>query len=191
MQTLTTAKATEFASLPLTRQQVKLHLRIANDDLDEAVDLALRSAVEYCEAVTGRVLRVSYTVVQSHNRWPCAPVRFDWQPAYSISHVKYYDADNTLQTVSSSLYRLSQGNAASTLEFDQDFTYPALYSRSDAVQVTYLAGYSSVANIPPNALGSILLCIEKNWGDTAPADIPRIERALSATLSSIDIGAYR
>lgn len=191
MQTLTTAKTTAANQLPVSLQEAKLHLRIASEDLDDGVDLALRAAVEYCEAVTGRVLRVSYTVVQSYAGWPCLPVRFDWNPAYSISHVKYYDADNTLQTVSSSLYRLSQGNAASVLEFDEDFTYPTFYDRRDAVQVTYLAGYATVSDVPACAKHAVLLALERDWGDTPANEVPRIERALAAKLAAVDTGGYR
>lgn len=191
MQTLTTAKTAQAGQLPVTKQEAKAHLYLVNDDLDGRLDLALKAAIEYCESVTGRVLRVSYTVVQTYEGWPCAPVRFDWQPAYEISHIKYYDADNTLQTVSSSLYRLSQGNAASKLEFDEDFTYPSLYDRQDAVQVTYLAGYQTIANVPANAKAAVLLALERDWGDALPADAPRIERSLATLLGSIDTGAYR
>ena len=189
--TRTTAKTTDEASLPVSLQQAKLHLRIASDDLDEAVSLNLHAAIDYCERVTARVLRVSHTVVQSYSQWPCSPLRSDWQPARSITSVTYYDADNAQQTVSSSDYRLIQGNAGAILEFDQDYTYPTLYDRSDAVQVTYLAGYASMADVPATAKKAILLKLKLDWGDTPPAELVCIERSLAYELASFDTGTYR
>lgn len=189
--TLTTSLTTSSNQLPVTLQQAKNQLDIVNDDNDAEIRLCLDAAIDYCERVTGRSLRVSHTVTQSYSQWPCAPVRFDWQPAYSISSVKYYDADDTLQTVDSDDYRLIQSNVASVLEFGQAFAFPATYDRSDAVQVTYLAGYATVSDVPACARHAILLALQKDWGSTPVNEIPRIERALATKLAAIDTGAYR
>lgn len=172
-------------------QQAKLHLRIASDDLDEGVSLALNAAVDFCERQIGRSLRVAHTVVQSYSQWPCAPVRFDWQPAYTISHIKYYNADNTLTTVSSSDYRLIPGNATCSLEFGQDFTFPSLYDRSDAVQITYLAGYATLTDVPAAAKVAVLLALSLDWGDLTPQQAVETQRSLTAKLASVDPGMYR
>lgn len=189
--TLTTALTTADNELPVTLQQAKNQLDIVNQDDDDEIRLCLNAAVDYCERVTGRSLRVSHTVVQSYSQWPCSPVRFDWQPAYTVSSVKYYDTDNTEQTVSSSLYRLVQGNVASKLEFDQDFTFPSLYARSDAVKVTYLAGYSTISDVPAAAQKAVLLVLENTYGNVEGVMPGPLERAIATLLTSVDTGAYR
>lgn len=188
-QTNTTAKTTE---LPVSLQEAKTHLRIYSEGLDEDVRLKLAAAVEYCEDVTGRVLRVSHTVAQKYPSWPCNPVRLDRQAAYSVSSVAYYDADGNSQTVDSANYRLHQSsNAASYLEIDSDFSRPSLEARDDAVTVTYLAGYSSLDYVPNSAKMAILLQLSLLWGDLMPAELGATERARDALLASISPGQYR
>ena len=160
--------------------------------MDAAVNLALESAVEFCEQVTGHVLRVSYTVDQSYPGWPCNPIRFDRQHVYSISSVGYYDADNSSQTVDSANYRLQESSdGASYLEIDSDFSAPDLYARNDAVVVTYLAGYSSISDVPTAAKMAILLQLQLNWGDLTPAESEATRRSRDEFLSSISWGCYR
>lgn len=190
--TRTTAKATAANQLPVSLQESKTHLYLVNEDQDARVSLALSAAVDYCESVTGRVLRVSHTIVESYDGWPCSPVGFDYQPVYEISSVKYYDADNAQQTVSSSNYRLVQGNTGAVLEFDQDYTFPTTYDRSDAVQVTYLAGYSDVATVPAAAKQAVLLKLQQDWGDVEnTVQANALERSIKQLLASVDTGAYR
>lgn len=191
MQTLTTAKTTADNELPVTVQQAKNQLDIVNDDDDLEIRLCLGAAIDYCERVTGRSLRVSHTVVQSYSQWPCAPVCFEWQPAYSITHVKYYDSDDAIQTVSSSLYRLIKGNAASKMEWRRDFARPALSDRSDAVQVTYLAGYADIADVPDAAKKAVLLVLENTWGNVEGVMPGPLERSIGTLLAAVDTGAYR
>lgn len=188
-QTTTTAKS---ALLPVTLQEAKNQLRVVGQELDWNIQSTLNAAVDYCERVTGRSLRVSHTVVQSYSAWPYNPIRFDRQPVTSITHVKYYDADNVLQTVTSTNYRLiASSDAAATLEFLSDYSQPALYDRSDAVQVTYAAGYATVDAIPPAAKTAILLALEKFWGNLDERQTGPLDRALSSLLASCEWGAYR
>ena len=175
----------------MTLQQAKSHLWIVNEDFDERLGLALKAAIDYCETVTGRVLRVSKTVVQSYDGWPCSPVRFDYQPAYSITSVTYYDADNAQQTVSASNYRLVQGNVGAVLELDADYSKPTVYERADAVQVTYLAGYEDLSNVPDAAKYAILLTLETQWGGKTNIEADAVERSVGSLLATIDVGAYR
>lgn len=176
--------------------EAKSHLRILQNDLDGGVELARQAAVCYVEDRLGRSLRETETIVQSYPQWPCNPVRFDRHPVKAITSVTYYDADNSLQTVSSSDYRLLETTrAASVLEFDSQFSRPSLYGRSDAVLVTYTAGYAvngaGDIEIPPQAKWAILLRLEHDWGDLMPREQVANERAVESLLSTVEWGGYR
>lgn len=190
-QTNTTAKSTP---LPVSLQEAKAQLRVGSDDLDASIQVELNAAVDYCERIIGRSLRVSHTVTQSYPGWPCAPVRFDRQPVTAISSVKYYDTDNAQQTVTSTNYRLiASSDAAAILEWLDTYSQPSHYERSDAIQIAYTAGYASIADVPAAAKHAILLQLEKTHflQDLNPIQIGAFERSISSQLTSCDWGSYR
>lgn len=176
----------------MSLQEAKSHLRIVSGDLDASIQLALNAAVDYCERIVGRSLRVSHTLVQSYKCFPCNPVRFDRQPVKAITSVTYYDGDGAQQTVSSSDYRLvASSDAAGFLEFDDDYSFPTTDDRADCVQITYTAGYADVASVPAAAKWAILLYLEATWGDKTPIEQTASERAVTSLLGSVDWGCYR
>jgi uncharacterized phiE125 gp8 family phage protein len=192
-QTTVTAKSSD---LPVTLAEAKTHLRLLSDDLDTEVVALLEAATEYCESVCGRSLRVSQTLTQKYDGWPCSPVRFDRQPVTAITSVTYYDADDASQTVSSSNYRLlASSEAAALLEFDSDFTRPTLSDRADAVTVTYTAGYASIEAVPQRARQAIKLLIGHWFNHGEAVNIGNITTEVpmstGALLQSLEWGCYR
>jgi uncharacterized phiE125 gp8 family phage protein len=188
-QTTVTAKSSD---LPVTLEEAKTHLRLLSSDLDEHVASLLEAAVEYCETVCGRSLRVSHALTQSYDGWPIGLVRFDRNPVTAVSHVKYYDADDTLTTVSTSDYRLHlSSEAAAVLEFDADFTLPTLSDRSDAVIVTYTAGYATLADVPHRAKAAINMKLAELFGNLDERMVAPNERAIASLLGTLDWGCYR
>lgn len=188
-QTAVTAKSSD---LPVTLAEAKEHLRILSDDLDVEIQAALEAAIEYCESVVGRSLRVSHTLTQTYCQWPCSPVRFDRQPVKSITSVTYCDDDGASQTVSTSDYRLQPStNAGAVLEWDDGFSYPSLDARLNAVTITYVAGYADIASVPAMAKYAVKLKLKELFGDMGEREQAATVRACDALLSQIEWGAYR
>jgi uncharacterized phiE125 gp8 family phage protein len=187
-QTVVTAKS---ADLPLTLSEAKSHLRLLHDDLDVEVAAALEAAVEYCETVTGRSLRISHDLTQTYCQWPCDPVRFDRQPVKEIESVTYFDANGASQTLDDSNYRLQASTlAAGYLEWDSDFSRPTLDTRDDAVSINYVAGYTS-ETIPAMAKHAIKLKLSEIFGDLRDRERDATVRSCDSLLAAIDWGSYR
>lgn len=188
-------------STPVTLSEAKDHVRVMSDDFDSYIQTLIEAATEYCERCTGRPLRVPLdgypsSVTQKYPGWPTSPVELDWQPAGSITSITYFDTDDASQTVSSSNYRLlASANAGALLEFDEDFTEPATSNRSDAVTITYGAGYTTASSVPAAAKHAIKLLVG-HWFEHAeavmvggsPASLPL---GVDALLESISWGRYR
>jgi uncharacterized phiE125 gp8 family phage protein len=188
-QTVVTEKS---ADLPLTLSEAKSHLRLLHDDLDVEVEEALKAAVEYCETVAGRALRVSHTLTQKYCQWPCGPVRFDRQPVTAISSVTYYDGNGDSQTLASSNYRLQASTlAAGYLEWDDDFTRPTLDTRDDAVTITFTVGYTDIASVPAMAKHAIKLKLAEIFGDLRDRERDATVKSCDSLLAAIDWGSYR
>lgn len=77
-------------------------------------------------------------------------------PIQSITSIKYYDSNNTQQTLSTSVYSLDVANRTIKLKYNQ--SWPSSITRWDAWEITYLCGFSTV---PPMAAQAMLILIEK------------------------------
>lgn len=184
------------SDLPVLLDDAKRHLRVMDGSQDEYIQSLISAATEYCESVTGRALRLSATLTQKYCQWPCNPVRFNRNPVKSITSVTYYDADNVSQTVSSSNYRLhASSEAAAHMEIDGDFVKPTVYTRDDAITVTFVAGYSAATAVPETAKHAIRMIVG-HWFNhneavsigSSPSEVPL---AAGALLAQLDPGYYR
>lgn len=188
-QTTVTAKSTD---LPVTLLEAKSHLNLLDGDDDVAVQGLLEAAVEICETDCGRSLRVSQSITQSYDRWPCDAVRFDRQPVTAIASVKYRDGDDVEQTLASTNYRLLvSSEAGSLLEFDEGFSAPTLNCRADAVVIAYTAGYATVAAVPARAKAAILLKLAELFGNLEGREADANNRAYTDIVNGLGWGCYR
>src|SRR6185295_16732230 len=98
--------------------------------------------------------------------------------------VRYYDVNNTLQTVSPSNYFVTD-DLVPRLQFVESFATPCTYRRDDAVRVDYVAGYPPVgsppedyvANIPSQIKDAILLGAQLLYDQLSPEQRKAIEDA--------------
>lgn len=112
-------------------------------------------------------------------------------PVISVQSVQYFDADNTLQTVSASDYYLTD-DLVPELRFATSFTAPTVYDRPDALRVTYITGYLGAGSppstqaeyaehVPAELKDAILVGVQMLQTSTSPQDyelLQRMQRAL-------------
>jgi len=187
---LVTAPAAE----PIALADVKRHLRIetSNTDDDTLLESLIDAAIAYLDGYTGILRRclINQTWVEKWEYFPGVRIPLRLAPVSSVTHVKYYDGDDVLQTVSASDYSLQTGPGGSYVVVDNDAAWPDVYPRDDAVQITYVAGYgASGTSVPAPIIHAMRLHIERlyegaNWPD-APAHVAA-EMALLAPYRRID-----
>lgn len=169
---LVTAPATEPAALA----DAKLHLRVDTPDDDPLIQNLIQSAREYIEARTGMAL-VSQTWVLQLDRFP----RFDrvelWpapgvplgaillprNPVQSVSSIVWIDQNGASNTVDPSTYTvdLTSNPARIACTFNQSWpnvSSPGL-AMMGGVQVTFVSGYASLAQIPSNLKTALHLMV--------------------------------
>lgn len=177
------------AAVPVvTWAEADAHLRLSGDTSQQThVEMLVSAATAYLAGhagVLGRLL-VNETWRQDFDSW--APVLRLPFPDVSSVTVKYYDTSNVEQTVSSSLYELLSDGLGSYVKFKSDFTSPTTYDdRSDAVQVTLVAGYGAAASNVPDAIRAAVLLLVGHWFEnretivtgTIAAELPMAVAAL-------------
>lgn len=148
------ALVTAATSHPLDASEVAAEILDWQNDNANLMQLEERiaEATTYVQDETARQY-IQATFIQTWDDWPDA-MKLDRRPIVSITSVKYYDVDGTLQTVSSSDYWFDAyaGRSKPDIVFKDSFTSPTVESgRPSAVQVTFVAGYASAAVVPATA----------------------------------------
>lgn len=160
---------------PVTKTEVKRHLAIAESDTsnDNALDVLIESARRKLEEDTGlAVISQTYTQV-----FPVFAdgLRLARKPISSVTSIQYFDGGNTSQTLSTSVYAFDASTQQIRLKADQ--SWPDVYSRWDAITVTFVAGYANAAAVPANIKHAMLaLCafyFDLDRGDNPNPPMPR------------------
>jgi uncharacterized phiE125 gp8 family phage protein len=168
-------------SEPITLAEAKKQLELSPTDTahDAQLSLLIQAAREQWEADTD-----SACLTQT---WKVTAEEFDddeiylpKRPVQSITHVKYYDSGDVLQTLSTSVYDLDQSCRAVRLKNLQ--VWPAVSDRWDAITITYVAGYTQSYLVPAIAKQAMLLLVgyyfDANRGDNDRNNDQRAYEAL-------------
>lgn len=151
------------ATTPISVTEAKAHCDITysgDDSLIGALVDAATAHVDGWAGILGRCL-VTQSWRVSFADWPASGcIRLPFPDVSAITSVKYYDADNVEQTVSSSLYELLEDERGSFIRFLDDFTSPSVYDdRSDGVRVVFVAGYGNAAAVPAAIRVALLMIV--------------------------------
>lgn len=132
------------SSEPVTLEELKTHLRIDHDTDDTELSQFIIAATDHTEKVIGRCL-VAKTIDCYMDAFPSGfrPIILPWAPLVSVTSIKYYDNDDTLQTWSDTEYTVDSNQEYNGLVYpgsDYDYPSPRVYPKS--VIIEYIAGYA-------------------------------------------------
>jgi uncharacterized phiE125 gp8 family phage protein len=174
--TVVTGPATE----PLTVNEAKRHLFLAQSDTSQNIELAnrIKAAREQWEHDTDSVI-FTQTLSVTADRFGGREIVLPSEPIQSVTHVKYYDDANVLQTLSTDLYSVDLPE--STIRLVWNASWPTTYIRWDAITVTYVAGNATVAAVPEIAKQAMLLMVGYyHYGNRGDNDRQNDRRAYEA-----------
>jgi uncharacterized phiE125 gp8 family phage protein len=151
---------------PITLDELKLRLRVTSCDFDSELLDMLKAARQQVEADTYRRL-ITQTVVMYQEDFTSllGPVEIRLAPVQSITHVKYYDRDDLLQTFAASDYYANLTSAPPEIRLKEAKQWPntSLY-RPNKVEVTMVVGYGGAAFVPQAAKLAIVEYCRAQWG---------------------------
>lgn len=128
-------------SEPVTVADANHHLKVTGEDT--YVESLIITARMMVERYLNRSL-ITQTWTAYSDCWGeglCLP----YPPLISVTHVKYYDLDGVLRTLSSSNYWVNTFSQPGDVKFVYGFTPPELqYGRPNSIEVEYVAGYAEV-----------------------------------------------
>lgn len=142
---------------PISLSEAKIDLKIDDTTEDDLLAILIKASRETIEIRTGRSL-ITQTRTIKLDYFPCTDtIKIPNGPVQSITHIKYYDEDEVLQTLDSSDYWVdSDSDVARVVVKD---SWPSTEDRPNAVIVTYVCGYGSAGSSIPAPLRKAMLFI--------------------------------
>lgn len=144
--TLITAPVLE----PVSLEEARAHLRIDGEYEDLTIRGMLRAALAELDGHHGWLGRAILTQTWKFtiDAFPCGAIRLPLPPLQSVTSVKYLDGAGVEQTLSSALYTVFTGPEPGFVEPVYGGTWPVTRGITEAVRITYVAGWASAAAIP-------------------------------------------
>ena len=166
----------------VTTAEAKTHLRVYHDEENAQIDALVQAAQEWIQQTTGlEFVSTSRTLYldrfpggnEMFDGWEWQPVRIHadlsgrvmlpYSPVSTVASVKYYDADNSLQTLAGSNYQANTAARPARISLSSTGTWPVTYSKENAVEIAYTAGYGATAASVPYALKQACLLLVGEW----------------------------
>jgi len=145
-------------STVISLSEAKAFLRIDSDydDDNTYITSLINVATQVVEEFTRRRL-----MTQTYN------IFYDEFPPYidlqvgdvaSVTHIKYYDADNTLQTLAASNYDVDTKVRPGRIYQSENGDFPNTYERPNAVEVEFIVG-GTASDVPAPIIQSIYIIV--------------------------------
>lgn len=141
---------TQPAALPVTKQQVKEHLRLALDDNSEdtLIELMIDAATQAAENETNRSL-INRTL--RLKQYAALKIELPKPPLVSVSSVKLIDEDGVETTLTTDDYSIDDVCLVPEICLDS-------IGSNKYIQVDYVAGYGTAADDVPTPIIKWMLC---------------------------------
>jgi len=168
---ITSGPATE----PITLAEAKLQLKVTGTDEDALITELIKSAREMVEDIVGRQLMTA-TYELYLDAFPSGVISLK-PPVQSISKVEYIASDGSVYgTLAAGEYQYDLVSEPVRLMPAYDHSWPSTKAVPNAVKVTFVAGYTSAANVPVkfiNAMKQFIQFMYYNRGDEGHRTIPK------------------
>lgn len=165
---------TPAASYPVSLEDCKADLRVEHTNEDDLITAYIVAASRLCSEIVGRKL-INETWKYSIPGTYGYPVKLPFLPVSSIVEIQYYDTDNVSQTVDSANFYLYNFDRSAELHPILDFSFPSVYSRRDAINITFVAGYGDDATLIPSSITKAIRLLVAHWYETRVAATVGVE----------------
>lgn len=132
---------TRPADHPVSLEEIKAHLNVADDDHDNTIAAYLAAATGYVERHLGRRL-VDQTWDLILDEFPDYEIKIPFPPLIEVVSVEYDDADGSPVTLSTDQYSVDDVSEPGWIV--PASSWPSTFDGINAVRIRYRAGYVSV-----------------------------------------------
>ena len=155
-------KVATAATTPIfTTTEAKDFLKVDTTADDTIIDNLVAAATESCQIYTNQYF-INTIVTQYSDNWKEFYSLYK-SPVSSITHIKYYDTNDSLQTLAASNYILDDTYEPARIGIAVDGELPNVADRINAVQVKYTVGYGTASTDVPEGIRTAIILTVGNW----------------------------
>lgn len=173
-------KTVEADTPALNHAEVKNYLRVDGTDDDLMLDILVGQAVEEAEKVTGRAM-LTATFKFTLEDWPREAARpadqpyapkgvysrklyLPRSPLVSVTSIEYYASGaSTLSTLPAEQYLAITNHLQGFVYLKEDYDWPDLEPRPDAIQITFTAGHGTSTSYLPAQMRQAMLLLCRHY----------------------------
>ena len=152
---------TPASTYPVSLTEAKSHLKVDTSADDTYIESIIKAATQLSEEYTNRFF--IDTVIEQYASSFAELQNLFKSKVSSVAHVKYYDGDNSLQTLSATVYDTQLNYEPSQIQLADGQSFPSVTKRNDAVLVRYTVGYGSAASDVPEIIKQAILLTIGNF----------------------------
>ena len=156
----------------------KQHARIDVDDDDTLIAEYLEAATEYVEKYQNRCWRqATYQAV--YDCFPSDGVFYmPVPPLVSVTSIVYTDSAGDSQTLSTDYYAVDAASQPGRVSLKFGQLWPSTYDQLGSITITFVAGYSSVSDVPARVKQVVRLLAANSYENREPIVTGTIATAL-------------
>ena len=152
---------TPASTYPVSLTEAKSHLKVDTTADDTYITSIIKAATQLSEEYTNRFF-IDTVIDQTCSDFAQLQTLFK-SKVNAVAHVKYYDSDNSLQTLSATIYDTQLQYEPSQIQLADDKSFPEITKRNDAVVARYTVGYGSAASDVPEIIKQAILLTIGNF----------------------------
>jgi uncharacterized phiE125 gp8 family phage protein len=170
---------------PISLVDTKMHLRVSHTNEDSLIERQITLARNYVESVVHQQL-ITATWTLYLDAFP-AIIRPPLPPLQSVTHLKYYDTDNTLTTLTENTdFTVDLKTEPARIEPEYGTSWPSTRDRFNAVELKYVAGYGDAAtDVPERYVQAVLLLVANWYENREPILIGTIQADLAKSINDL------
>lgn len=154
----------------------KDQIRVSGTDEDDLIDSYIKSARRIAEKTQNRAL-ITQTWEMYLDAFNDEEILIEKCPVSGITSVKYFDTDNSEQTIDAGNYELDSVSEPARLRPTSGNSWPSTYDKYNAVTIRFTAGYGTAgSDVPEETIDAILMIVAhfyENRGDEGHRALPR------------------
>lgn len=156
-------RVTAPSALPISVAEAKAQMRVEGNDEDTIIERLINAAVAFVDVqgVLGFAM-----ITQTWGQWVGpnpGTVMLSLGPVQSVSAIKYYDINGTLQTATLADFNVFGTPNRITISPKSGNAWPVTQTRDDAIKIEYVIGYGATSASVPQTVRHALMMLVAHW----------------------------
>ena len=152
---------TAASTFPVSLTEAKSHLKVDTSADDTYITSIIKAATQLSEEYTNRFF-IDTVIEQTCSSFADLQTLFKSKVS-AVASVKYYDSDNSSQTLDSAIYDVQLNYEPAQIQLADNQNFPSITKRNDAVVARYTVGYGSAASDVPEIIKQAILLTIGNF----------------------------